>query len=468
MRSVVLALAVIAAVVVAFLLTRRGPGATPPPAAPIVVSTAQPRTALRWMGHWLGEDQRETLVREMAREFAFLHPDIDVVLRFPAEIMGERSKRLTADLIVEQIAKERPEWDVVWIDDVIYQHVADRLGDPSWGGKHLVDFRTVPGFAEAHKPFILQDPTYAAQTGGILVGPYIEGQYIVLWQNRELASRLGLGTLPGQPHWSDLIALAEQLRAARLAGRTDAWLLTESKDWLTTQYLFQSLVSSRFPDVAHAQSSDPDPAKRAAVREAVLAFAELGRHEPLRPGHRETLWIDTRRLPLDDQSLCFVAGTWMYSHWRGLDAARMARMVPLRLPGFAPVDHAIGGYIPTWGVLAKAPGREAGIALLRHWCSADVAERWVAYTKNPTGLRGDLANVALSKDPFDRFMIAMERSTGSRIGRASSPAYALGTAGENQSDAFHEVLRGLLAAELSAEEGWQRICALAGWEPAQP
>ena len=434
--------------------------APPPP--------ARPRVTLRWVGHWQGEDRRETLVREVAREFAFLHPDITVDLRFPAELMGARSKRLAAEFIVAQLARAVPEWDVVWLDDMIYQQVADILGDQRWGTTHLVDFRTIPGFAEAHKPFITSDPVFAAQTGGVLVGPYIEGQHIALWFNRDLAARLGIALPGSQPRWSDLVAAAQAMQAARDSGRSQAWLLTESKDWLTAQFLFQALVGSRFPDQHQAIAETADPAKRAAVREAVQAFAELARFQPLRPDHRQVLWTDTRRLPLDDEVLCFIGGTWMYSHWRGLDASRMGRMLPFRLPVFAPVDHAVGGYIPTWAVLAKAPNRAAGIALLMQWCSADVAERWVAYTKNPTGLRGDLAPLALSSDPFDIFMVEMERSFGSRISRGANPAYALGQAGATQANAFHEILRGVLAGELSAEQGWQQMCAIAGWTAEAP
>ncbi len=444
--------------------------APPPPMAPQAERPAppRPRQVLHWMGHWLGEDRRETLVREVAREFAFLHPEIDLDLRFPQELMGVRSKRLAAEFIVAQIRSERPDWDVVWLDDAIYQQVADILGDQGWGRKHLVDFLAQPGFVEAHKPFIVQDPAFAAQTGGVLVGPYIEGQYLALWINRDLAASLGIALPPDQPLWSDVLKLAAAVQAARAAGRSEVWLFAEAKDWLTSQFVFQSLVASRFPDQRRAMDETATPAKRAAVREAVRAFAELGRLQPVRPDHRELLWMDSRRLPLDDRVLCFIGGTWMYSHWRGLDAGRMARMQPLRLPVFAPVDHAVGGYIPTWAVLARAPAREAGIALLRHWCSADVAERWVAYTKNPTGLRGDLARVVLSDDPFDRFMVGMEASFGSRVSRGANPAYALGPQGAVQANAFHEVLRGLLVGELTADQGWERLCSIAGWDPAAP
>jgi ABC-type glycerol-3-phosphate transport system substrate-binding protein len=93
----------------AVALLRPAPSAAPPVAGP--AAAPKTTTTLHWMGHWQGEDRRETLVLEMAREFAFLHPDVTVDLRFPAEIMGVRSQRRTAEFIVAQLALERPEWD---------------------------------------------------------------------------------------------------------------------------------------------------------------------------------------------------------------------------------------------------------------------------------------------------------------------------------------------------------------------
>lgn len=296
-----------------------------------------------------------------------------------------------------------------------------------------------------------------------MVGPYIEGEYTVLWLNRDLAATLGLSLPERRATWDDLVRVAEGLQQARAAGRTSAYLLSESGDWLTSQYLFQALVFSRLGSVTEALRSDRSQTRIAAVREAVEAFARLGHCQPLLPEHRQALWIDTRRLPLDDRVLCFVAGTWMYSHWRGMDPKRMQRMVPIQLPVLQPVDHALGGYIPTWAVLQRAPGRAAGIALLRHWASRDVAERWVAYTKNPTGLRGDLQRLAGGSDPFERFMLDMETTVGSRVGRAANPSYALGLAGAGQAAAFDAVLRDLLEGGIDVDGAMARFAALGNW-----
>jgi len=67
------------------------------------------------------------------------------------------------------------EWDVIWLDDNIYARVAEELNDTEWGKKHLVDFEAIPGFTETQKRFIIDNPIYRSQTGGMIVSPYIEG-----------------------------------------------------------------------------------------------------------------------------------------------------------------------------------------------------------------------------------------------------------------------------------------------------
>ena len=45
---------------------------------------------VNWMGHWLAEAEREQLVREVASEFEFENPGIEVNLQFHQEIIGVR------------------------------------------------------------------------------------------------------------------------------------------------------------------------------------------------------------------------------------------------------------------------------------------------------------------------------------------------------------------------------------------
>jgi len=449
MSQRLVALMGITAVMVAAILTMVGPlhqsattTATTAATAPVITPPVQALT-IHWMGHWQGEDKREVLVHEVAKEFAFKHPGVAIDLRFPAEIMGKNSKKMTARFIADQVRLPNPAWDVVWLDDQIHHEVAEILNDPKWAARELVDFTTLPGYAQAHKPFITADPYYRNECGGILPGPYIEGQYITMWVNKQVADQLGIQVKERGMEWSDLVGYAQQVQQARAKGNKVA-LLYESGDWLTTGFLFQSLVRSQFPKLEQAIAPGGDKAKLDAVRKAFMAFAELGRFDPLLPGHRERVWFASRDLPLQDACLFYVAGTWMYSHWKGLDPTRMDRMRPCELPGMAAVNHAIGGYIPTWAVLKRGPNPQVATDLLLSWCLPDVADRWASYTKNPTGLRGDLNRLRAATDPFEIFMLDMDARFGERVRMSGSPVYAFGPQGMVLGDALDAGLRELL------------------------
>jgi len=129
-----------------------------PPKVDRVCAEDVPKIHLNWMGHWQYADMRGALVREIARDFEFEHPEIELNLKFPMEIMGERSRSKTAALIADMIRSGKLDWDIVWLDDVIYRLVAEELDDQNWGPKHLVDYEDVPGFVESQKEFIIKDP----------------------------------------------------------------------------------------------------------------------------------------------------------------------------------------------------------------------------------------------------------------------------------------------------------------------
>ncbi len=195
------------------------------------------------MGHWEREDLRETFVREIASDFAFRNPDIDLNLKFCREIMGEKDHCTTARLIAQMIREDRIEWDVIWLDDGIYFHVAKELGDTHWGQKHLVDFEAIPEYVTEHKDFILTDPKFREKTGGVLVSPYLEGYVFALWYNLDIAEMLGLNIKQRDMTMDDLLGYARRLREYNQAHGTqiDAFSVTAGVE---ETYLASNLVCS--------------------------------------------------------------------------------------------------------------------------------------------------------------------------------------------------------------------------------
>jgi ABC-type glycerol-3-phosphate transport system substrate-binding protein len=414
---------------------------------------------LNWIGHWLQEDKRETLVRETAAEFAFLNQDIDLNLKFPAQILGVRSKPLLAHYYVEMIRSGNIEWDVIWMDDDIYYAAAVELKDPYWGKKHLVNFEAVKGFTETQKDFIITDPTYRNHTGGILVGPYIEGYLFALYYNKDVAKMLGLDIKQYGMTFNDLLGYVRKVAEYNQQHGMDIAAFYEAKDWTTTEIMFQNLAKSEIEDFREASSEATSPEKRAAMLKTFRAFEKLGKYHPLIKSYDKNIWFNTRDLVLNDQALFYINGTWMYSHWQGIDKEKMKKMVPAELPVFQSVDHYLGGYLPTWAVFKNAPHKNEAVKLVMFWSTPTIADKWVRYTKNPTGLRGALASPGIGEDVYEQFMRRITGEYGERIQYTKNAGYLLGKENELLQDDINVVLIKLLTDQISAERAYQEIMA---------
>jgi ABC-type glycerol-3-phosphate transport system substrate-binding protein len=454
-------LVVISVLVMTLATCQRRTSPSPEYSSPIAIlenaeATSTP-VQLNWMGHWLYEDKRETLVRQVAQEFAFLNQDIDINLKFPQEIMGVRSKPLVGEYIADMIRTGNIEWDIVWMDDHIYQLVAEELGDPAWGVKHLVNFETVDGFQASQKLFIINDSIYRAQTGGILVGPYIEGYCYALYYNAEVAQAMGIDIKAQDMTFDDVLGYVQAVYAYNQEHDTHIAAFYEAQDWTTLEILFQNLVKSEIKDFEQAKAEVLTETKRQALFKALQAFETLGQYDPLIHSHTDNIWFDTRHLVLENQALFYVNGTWMYSHWRGIDTEAMTKMVPVELPSFNRVSYYLGGYVPTWAVLQNAPHREQAIRLVMFWSTPEVAEMWVRYTKNPTGIRGNVAIAEMGTDAFEQFQQLITDKYGANVHYAADVGYLLGQGNKYLTQAVNAELRQLLTQQTTAQEAYQRI-----------
>lgn len=418
------------------------------------------RTRINWIGHWYREDLRESLVRDIAREYRFLYPDNEINLKFPEEILGSRNKEAAAKLIVNMILKNEFSWDIVWLDNQIYRYVAEVLEDWGWGKKHLVNFREIPGFAKTQKPFILSNPEYSNQTGDIIVGPYLESFYMTLWYNKNVAKLMGLKIKQRGMLFEDLLSYVRTVALYNQAHNTSIAAFYEAKNWTSMEHLFQNLVKSAIFNFEHSKSISASRIKDSALLKTLSAFEKLGEFRPLIKTHNQNSWFETRHLPLEDNILFCVNGTWMYGHWRGIDREKVKKMVPTELPVFQPVDFALGGYIPTWAVMKKSPNRDAAIRLLLWLSQNRIAEKWVRDTKNPTGLKGNLSQVEFGGDAFERFNSDMTRMYKGRVHFSTNPAYVLGSNGVELGKILETILIQLLSGETNVQEAYVHLLKL--------
>jgi len=462
--SVVLVLALlVAAATVLWWLPSQGPKGAPeaPTAGPTNgsgpgITSAQ--TQVNWLGRWKGEHDRETLAREVAREYAFLNPDTTVNLKFHQEV-GLPNEKTIAAKIAEMIETGEYEWDIVPVNTGQYRDVAQLLDDPEWGRKYLVDFGAVPGFAATQKPCITQDPLYRAQFGGMFVGPYIEGFYCMLWYNRDVAERVGIEARQYGMTVEDFAGYLKAVDEYNRANGTSIAAIHEAKDWRTTEYLFRHLFSSAVGDLASVREEVLTEDKRAALLKTFEALEKLGSFGPLSDSYDKNVWWDTRDRVLNGEALFFVNGSWMYSHWMDIDAAKTQRMMLAELPVFQPVDFTIGSFTPQFAVLKNAPNAEAAVDLLMFWATPKVAEKWVRYTKAPTGLAGNLSTSDAGDDQFERFQHRMNETYQGQLHFSDNVGFILGEENKLLTGTVNEQVVQLLAGRTTAREANDAIMA---------
>ncbi len=418
---------------------------------------------LNWLGQWKGEDRREQLVREIKKNYEFLHPGTTVNLRFASDIEGEGDyyKMKVAHKIVEMIKTGRIEWDLVFCDVAVYGHVADLLQDPLWGQKHLVDFSIVPGFLESQKDVVVNTPFYREKMGGILPGPYIEGVVFCLWYTRQVADRIGVRVKERGMTVEEFIGYAKTLSEYnRQHGTRIPFLYLNSFNRI--EALFEYIFKSHFSDPQLVIEEKYDAKKVEAFLTTLQIFERLSRYQPLvNEGWRVLDWVPCEQGFLAGKGLFLPGGTYMYSHFRGNSPQQAAKAIPLELPYARQPNGLVGLFANAFAVMKASPNRQAAIDLSMMWAEPAIAEKWVAYTRNPTGVRGNLNKPVIDGkelDVYGRYLLDMEQQYSTLPMRNfRSPTYVFGKGIPVSDEEFRSSLVLILEGKLTAKDYYQAI-----------
>lgn len=432
-------------------------------AAPTVSLSGQ----LNWMGHWKGEYGRQQLVEEVKKEFEFLHPDIEVNLVYDTDIeaQGDYFKKKVAYTIAEMIKTGEIKWDVVFLGVTVYNYVAEILDDPNWGEKHLLDFSTVPGFQESHKDFIINTPYYKNQTGGIFVGPFIEGLITCLWYNKKVAEKVQVEVTEQGMTVDQFLQYAKKLSEHNKANNTAIPFLSFSK-YYRIEALFEFIFKSHFDDPQLTVELEYSDDKAKAFLETLLIFEKLSQYQPtLNEGWRElevVPWM--RKFLAGDASLFVAGGTYFYGHFKGKSPDTMANGIPVEPPIAKHPNGLVGQYSNVWAVMKNSPNKDAAVQLLQLWSEPKIAEKWIDYTKNPTGLKGHLGNVNHRGDLLDvysDFVIKMSnKHQGLPMRNYRSPMYVFGKECKISGLSFRENLALILEGQLTANQYFDEVMKL--------
>lgn len=394
--------------------------------------TCAQTTQLNWIGHWKGQDKRGDLVEEVKKEFEFLYPDVRVNFIFNRDLAaeGDNYKWKTAYTIVEMIRTGKIKWDVIFLDIIVYNYVAELLNDPLWGGKHLVDFSTVQGFTQTQKDFIINDPFYRNQTGGLFVGPHIEGYFFFFCLNKNLAEKASLDIREKNMKVEDLLTYARQLSEYNKKNNTSTPLIRLGA-WNRIESLFLNIFRSHFdnPKVAIEQSFSKE--KEIAFLDTLLLFEELSQYQPIINTNWKTVnWDDFQQGFLEGKGLLITGGSFMYNNFKSAGPEKFNLVGPAEYPVVNKSQGLVGNYTPVFAVMKNSPNKKAAIDLMMLWSEPKVAEKWVGYTRNPTGIKGHLLEPVfknMNDDVFSQFVTDMtEQYTNLPMRYYQQPVYVFG------------------------------------------
>lgn len=363
-------------------------------------------TVLNWMGHWLNREGKEDLVRKVAREYEFINKGLKVNLKFPQEILKTEDYRgRLTDTIVKMITTGHVTWDIIYMDQGMYSQVANKLKDPKWGSKYLVNFEELDWFAERHKQLVFDIPQYRNSMGGNITGPVLEGFYFGLWYNTIVAEKIGLDIKPLGMTFDDLKDYIHKAQRYNQQASEKIQIMTQDNGANTISSIFNSLVMSELGnfDTAHV---DINKGKE-ALRKGLKAFEELAAYEPF---NKSEVKLDPKEETILSGKCLFIGfQSYVYNRWGKIDKERTKNIVPVELPVFKNQGMFYQGtYQCVWGVLQNAPHKNEAINLLKYWCSNDIAEQWLQKTKNPTGIKTRLNTNNFGQDQLDRFNLGIE------------------------------------------------------------
>lgn len=411
-------------------------------------------TVVNFVGHWLNEGDRESFVRNIAREYEFKHQDVKINLKFPEDIYYDQLDRKSNEKYTARVMKDGlTDWDIIRVNGE-FREVNDILHDPNWAKKGLVDFSQMGEFKEGTRPELL-DGSAAAEWNGMIPGPLVEGQYWALWCNKKVAEKVGIEVKQFGMTFDDFFGYLKAVKVYNDKHPDDHIKpVFESYVWETTQAIGINLFASLMDSPKEFLSYKITEKRLNAWAKTLEALEQMAAYEPIDPSWRITEWTDTQKDFLDEKYLFYINGSWMYNIWKGIDAKATLNCMPTELPGFK--SHVIypAAYQVTWGVVKNSPHQEEAVKFLLAMNTPEIAEMWSRYTKCPTGIKGNLASASFGGDQFESFANYVQTKFGTNIYRYyESSAWMLDNNHSNQNMYFRDVIEG----KITAKEAMRRI-----------
>jgi hypothetical protein len=145
---------------------------------------------LKWLAQWYSQGERENFIRETAREFMFLHQNIDIELVFPHEMVNidpaASNSKFVMDTIIEMVQQNKWPYDMMLCDGNLYNRIAMYFNNQEWGKEYLVDFKDKTWFIDSHKDNFFKSDINTEVFNGMAPGAFIEGVYHIMYVSAEV------------------------------------------------------------------------------------------------------------------------------------------------------------------------------------------------------------------------------------------------------------------------------------------
>ncbi len=428
---------------------------------------------LNWIGHWKGEAGRQDLIEAVKKDYEFLHPEVQVNLTYNVDLPGQNKnhKLRVTDTIIDMIETGQIEWDIVYLDISVYEHISEKLGSTDWVREHLVDFREVEGFAETQKRFIITNPRYRERMGGILSGPFFEGYIQNPWFNAELANKIGIKVKERGMKLEDLLEYARALHNYNKKHNSTIPFI-KLCTWNRLELFFETFFRSQFDDFSSATKEVFNEQKKVAFLKTLNAFEELAQYQPILNADWEQLNMADyiKEFILNDDGLFITGGTYMYGHFYNIDAQESIKLRPAETPVMGKKNGLMADFTPTFAVMKKGSHRKIAEDFLLFMAKPEYAERWVSKTKSPTGIKGHLAEFAMqSTDVYEKFAMDMQKKYDSTtMVSLRNPTYVFGKNSPVTINELRFKLARILEGRLTAKQFYEEVVARLENVPVRP
>lgn len=363
----------------------------------VPISSKNQTVQLKWLAPWYGEGERQNLITDFVRDFSFLNQEINITLDFPQTAMGSGGWWVLAnDYLGSVIKNNQSAYDIMLIEPGMYRVQAEILGNPDWIKDYFVDLKEYDWFIEAHKSEIINDKNLLGKYGGILPGPFIEGNMHVLYTDKRIEEKLGIKIKHLGMDIDDFISYAKAVNTYNQNHSDKIQFIDYEHEFQFTDFVKNLFLSEHqntgFVSQAYAKE---------CLANVLVKLEELAEYAPINiPLNNKVKMVNQ-----SNNILFYLMPTWAFNVL-AVDKVELCKnLKPSTIPSMPGklAPYYPGSYGTLFGIYKNSKNKEAALTLIKGLCQNEVGEKWVKTTLNPTGLNIRMASTEFGEDDFSQF-----------------------------------------------------------------